>query len=196
MRPKGKLFALLAVFAAIGLVTASGAFTTVEADRTATVNVEGDSSALLGISAADTNNGNAYASTSGDGLTIQFTTGNSGDGLNPDAQTSIGYVVNVTNQGTQDVTLSAGYSDDNADFTTLDGDITSASDSDFFLYNNTELNGDDVTVSGNTLTPLDNQDNTVTLSPGDTVSLGVYVDTTGIGSSSSFDVTITLEASA
>jgi hypothetical protein len=106
-RPKGKLFALLAVFAAIGLVAASGAFTSVAADRTAQVNVTGDSSALLELSepseidegavniGAD---GEATIDLTSDGLT-------NANGLNPNATTALTPLLNVTNQGTEPVNI-------------------------------------------------------------------------------------------
>jgi hypothetical protein len=49
MIPKGKLLALLLAFTAVGGIAATGAFTTVEAERTADVNVDGDANALLAI---------------------------------------------------------------------------------------------------------------------------------------------------
>ncbi|ERG92237.1 MAG: hypothetical protein J07HQW1_02272 [Haloquadratum walsbyi J07HQW1] len=47
MIPKGKLLALLLAFTAVGGLAATGAFTTVQADRTADVTAAGDSNALL-----------------------------------------------------------------------------------------------------------------------------------------------------
>lgn len=105
MRPKGKLFALLAVFAAIGLVTATGAFTTVQADRTAEVTVAGDSQALLGIEL----NSSAPASSASDqagSLTVNI---GSNNGLNKKALTVLTPLVDITNNGNEavDVNVSA-----------------------------------------------------------------------------------------
>lgn len=97
MRPKGKLFALVAVFAAIAVVTASGAFTTVSAERTATVTTAGDASALLQLEPADTNNGDLYASTPSGQLEISL------ENVNLNAHTEIDYVFNITNNGNEDV---------------------------------------------------------------------------------------------
>jgi hypothetical protein len=118
MRRKGKLFGLLAVFAAIGLVTASGAFTTVSAERTASVNVAGDESALLALEPADTSNGEAYARTSSGQLEINLANG-SAAGVNPDAKTSIASVFRITNQGTQKVSVTVEDDGDNPDAVTF-----------------------------------------------------------------------------
>jgi hypothetical protein len=98
MRPKGKLLALVAMFAAVGLITATGAFTTVEAQRTADVSVSEDSAALLQLEPSDDPNGE-YAT--GTGGTVQIDISQ----LNLEANTTIDNVINVTNQGTQSVDI-------------------------------------------------------------------------------------------
>jgi hypothetical protein len=111
MRPKGKLFALFAVFAAIGLVTASGAFTTVQADRTADVDVAGDANALLQLTPGDTEDANDYAQDNNGQVEILLdgSGDNDGDGdaqgsgVNVDARTTVEGVINITNQGSQPV---------------------------------------------------------------------------------------------
>lgn len=124
MRPKGKLFALVAVFAAIGVVVATGAFTTVSADRTAEVNVAGDSAALLGLAPADTDNGDTYADNSSDELQLQ----NLGE-VNPDAVTEINDVFVVTNNGNQDVELTIDKAGNNTDAVTFyDGAVGSGTE--------------------------------------------------------------------
>lgn len=93
MRPKGKLFALIALFAAVGLITATGAFTTVEAERTATVDVAGDSGAMLQIQSMS---GVAVEDDGTGVLSINL----DDPGLNPNARTEFAPILNVTNQGT------------------------------------------------------------------------------------------------
>ncbi|MXR40973.1 hypothetical protein GRX01_06410 [Halobaculum sp. WSA2] len=111
MRPKGKLFALLAVFAAIGLVTASGAFTTVQADRTATVTVNGDNNALISISTpADAPAGVNVSNTGGEAV---INLGNASTGLNSNATTILSPVANITNNGNEDVTVTVSVSSSN-----------------------------------------------------------------------------------
>jgi uncharacterized protein with FMN-binding domain len=92
-RPKGKLFALLAVFAAIGLVAASGAFTSVEAERTVSVTTSGDASAALQLEVEDS----VYASTDNNELEIDVSD------ANQDATTELDSVFRITNDGSQEV---------------------------------------------------------------------------------------------
>ena len=106
------------MFAAVGLITATGAFTTVEAERTADVEVAGDQQALLAIDASD--NAGQYVDTSGDETTIDIgTTEQGAEGVNPNALTSFGPVLNVTNQGTQEVGLYVELSGTDADVAAL-----------------------------------------------------------------------------
>lgn len=116
--PKGKFMILLAVFAAIGIVTATGAFTTVTADRSATVNVAGDASALVQLTPFNGPNGynggtagssNGYADIQDGTLVIDlggYSAGTSdGQGLNIAARTSYDNVFNLTNNADSDVTF-------------------------------------------------------------------------------------------
>jgi len=98
-----RLFAVFAVFTAALLVVGSGAFTTVQADRTVDVDVAGDDAALLELRPHSGANG-AYASLSSDELEIGFGSVTA-DGVNQNATTTIGDVFNVTNQGTQTVSV-------------------------------------------------------------------------------------------
>ena len=166
MGRKGKLFGLLAVFAAIGLVTASGAFTTVSAERTASVNVAGDSSALLALEPADTPNGDEYAGTSNDQLEIELATENA-EGVNPNAVTEIDSVFRITNQGSQpvNVSISDNSSSDNSDAVTFHNGST-----------NLESGGKDIGT-------------------GESIIVSIRVDTTETDGTSLIDeITITAEA--
>ena len=155
-RPKGKLFALLAVFAAIGLVAASGAFTTVEADRTADVNTAGDDSALLQLDPSTSSNGEDYASTVDGQLELDLA-GASGDGVNLDANTNVDDVFKVTNQGTQEITLHITKSGDNTGLVTF--------------YEGT--------ASGTSGTPIGTSDsNDIDITTGETVTISINIDTT------------------
>lgn len=167
MRPKGKLFALVAVFAAIGVVVATGAFTTVSADRTAEVDVSGDSAALLGLAPAETDNGDEYADNTSDELEL-VNLGN----INPDAVTEIDDVFTITNNGNQDVTI----------------DITKTSPSGnagaVTFYNGTVDSG--TAFSGNT----------VTVNSGETITVSMAFDTNGIPSNTELLDSITINATA
>jgi hypothetical protein len=169
-RPKGKLFALLAVFAAIGLVAASGAFTTVEADRTATVNVAGDDAALLAIEPGPDNP--EYLDDTGDEVEFDITAGASGSQeLNLDALTKIDGAITVTNNGANEVTLAVSVSGDNPGLVSI---------------NETGTTND-----------LTDGSTTVTLTSGSSVDLDVVIDTRGAGLGAGDEIidTITFEAS-
>ena len=172
MGRKGKLFGLLAVFAAIGLVTASGAFTTVSAERTASVNVAGDANALLALEPADTPNGDEYAGTSNDQLEIELTTENA-EGVNPNAVTEIDSVFRITNQGRQKVNVNISDSGDNSDTVTF--------------YNSSRA-------------PLDDglESSEATLPAGDSIVVSIEIDTTTAEVSADDnlinEITITAEA--
>jgi hypothetical protein len=93
----------LAAAGAAGIGT--GAFTSVEADRTVNVEVADDASAYLALEKSDGPNA-AYASTSGDELSINVTDAASNEGatgLNDNALTIVRDIFKITNQGTQDV---------------------------------------------------------------------------------------------
>ncbi|SMP02515.1 hypothetical protein SAMN06265347_101204 [Halobellus salinus] len=93
----------------------TGAFTSVEADRTVDVEVAGDSSAYLALrKAAGPNadpgaNSDAYVDDSGAEISLDFTSSNasvSGNGFNPNAVTEVDDLLEVQNQGTQSAYLS------------------------------------------------------------------------------------------
>lgn len=170
MRPKGKLFALLALFVAIGLITASGAFTTVTAERTATVDTSSDANALLGLEPnASSPNGNYVDG--GNQLDITFE--NNSHTLNQNATTTFHHMFNVTNNGEQTVTVTIS---DDAETTNLNED-------DFLIYQGSNT-GSSLESGG------------VELSPGETLSVGIQVDTSALTGTTSFDVNMTVDASA
>ena len=176
-RPKGKLFALLAVFIAIGLVAATGAFTSVEAERTVSVNVADDSGALLQLEANGSSSNGAYATTDGGQIVIDLDNpsglSESPAGLNDNATTEIFHIVNVTNQGPQTVGLSADVSNTNSDVKMT-------------LVGNHSTPSQDVNLTGSgTINSLDT---------GQTASLGLVIVTDDAGSSTNFNETVTLIA--
>ncbi len=161
MRPKGKLFALLAIFAAIGIVTATGAFTTVTAERTTNVTVAGDSSALLALAPADSPNGNAYAQENNGQLELSlngdFSGTVDGSGVNLNARTTVDTVFNITNQGSQDVGVYISKIGPNAGLVQF--------------YNGSVGSGLNMTSSSNAQT----------VSPGETITVSIEIDTVGAG---------------
>lgn len=150
MRPKGKLFVLLVLLTAIGLVTASGAFTTVSAERTADVSVANDTDALLGLEPNQTsNNGGQYAQFNNDQMEITLTEAN----LNAD--TEVDFVFNITNNGAETVYIWITKTGANSQYV------------DFY----------DGTVSSGTNITTDT--NAQTLNSGDQMSVSIQIDTQG-----------------
>jgi len=178
-RPKGKLFALLAVFAAIGLVAASGAFTSVEADRTAQVNVSGDSSALLELSEpSEIDEGAVDIGADGE-ATIDLTSDElSASGLNPNATTALTPLLNVTNQGTESVDITI-------DVTSVGGGATGFDEADV-----TVVDASNSSIEGTTQTDI---------GQGSTVQFGLVFDlrSDDVGAdelSDDFEITIEITA--
>lgn len=178
MRPKGKLLALFAMFAAVGLITATGAFTTVEAQRTAEVNVAGDSAALLQLEPA---NGSEFASANNGEVEITLDS----QGVNSNATTVDDEVLNITNNGNDDVFVQI--------------DAPAATNTEVVFYNastSTNLEG----TGGSTLDDLSNtpsndlayddryilnsSNKRLQINSGNSETVGIYVDTHGADNSS------------
>jgi hypothetical protein len=107
MIPKGKLLALLMIFTAVGGLAATGAFTTVQAERTADVNVDGDANALLAIQPNETSEDSNFiqdgdTSDSTFSINLEGEDGNTGS-LNANATTTAENLFNITNNGEEDV---------------------------------------------------------------------------------------------
>ncbi|UWG50670.1 DUF1102 family protein [Halalkaliarchaeum sp. AArc-CO] len=86
----------------------SGAFTSVEADRTVQVDVANDANAFLALEGKDTPNGNEYVANDGTSgtLTLDFSsTSEGGNGLNQNGETIIRDLFEIHNQGTQEVVV-------------------------------------------------------------------------------------------
>lgn len=110
-----------------GAVLGTGAFTTVEAQRTVNVETTGDADAFLGIEPFETGgtvseNAEAYVDASGDTVEIDITGTDAGaTGVNENAVTAIDRLLEVTNNGTQDVAVGFNdqYAIDNGDYENL-----------------------------------------------------------------------------
>lgn len=108
MNRRTVLLALGAVAVMTGIVFGTGAFTQVEADRNVTVNVADDSAAFLQLEAAAANAGYVNTVSGGAGqqvveVNLDGSSAAAGSGVNDDAVTNVTPVLNVTNQGTQEV---------------------------------------------------------------------------------------------
>ena len=106
MIPKGKLLALVLVFGAVGTLAATGAFTTVEAERTANVTVAGDANALLAVQPIEDGGDSDFInqqSTQGQAFEINLDGDN--DGVNTNATTTAEDIFSITNNGEESVTV-------------------------------------------------------------------------------------------
>ena len=163
MNRRNVLIGLGGLVAGGGALIGTGAFDTVEAQRTVSVETAGDASAFLGLSpAADVSD--ELVADPDDG-TIEVVLNNTeaeGSGLNQNAVTTFNELVTVTNQGTQDVdqiNLTIAHDDD--------GDIDGV-----FSY---PVDGDADSPVANEGNILDEAD-TEPLTPGDAVTFGLIVD--------------------
>ena len=96
------LLGLVVLVVGAGVIGASGAFTSVEADRTMDIQTTGDSSALLGLEGGDssiatTEDSNSDAADTVDVLTIRNST------INEDAITKFDDVFTATNNGNENI---------------------------------------------------------------------------------------------
>ncbi|MFB6211625.1 MAG: hypothetical protein ABEI76_08820, partial [Halobacteriales archaeon] len=170
--PSGKLMALIAVFAAIGVITGTGAFTTVTAERTATVGVSGDSAALLGIT------GLSSEATQNSNGVLQL---NLPDNINPNAATEWDRVFKITNNGQNAVTINITVEDDSD----LNNDQDRSEAVEFAINANNVSDGtknvgdaaDAISDDYKTGKQISVTENTVRLASGQSIYVGMYIDT-------------------
>jgi hypothetical protein len=177
---------------AVGGATAvsTGAFTSVQADRSVEVEVAGDSGAFLSLKEVSGSENAQYVEKSGDAVSLDFSAddgdGSSvagkGAGFNSDATTQINDLLVVENQGTQAVGFYVDITDAGAgeDFVTIEA---TSSGSDGPSSDNVAYDGGD---NDTTVEP-------VTLGTGEKVVLNLIVDAAE-QSSNSFSGTITFVA--
>jgi hypothetical protein len=197
MRSKGKLLALVAIFAAVALITGTGAFSTVEAERTADVNVAGDSSALLQLEPA----GNGYLiDNQSDEIAITLASNTQNpSGVNQNATTTVNRsdFLKVTNNGANEVELGIQAStSSNVDVYFVVGSGSTESSSNSLE----DLDGGITSGSVSTFNPSEKypiQNNTVAIGSGGTVNVGIVIDVGDVGGDTELitdDITITAEA--
>ncbi|NIB98090.1 hypothetical protein [Halobacterium sp. R2-5] len=137
----------LAAAGAAGIGT--GAFTSVSADRGVTVNVASDANAFLALEAEDTENGDAYVTSNGTSGTVSLSfdenaSTEGGEGLNQNADTIIRDLLQVTNNGTQDVIVGVTGLPESMSIYTDDGEVAANG-------NSTSLNQDNYDPSSGNL---------------------------------------------
>ena len=144
----------------------TGAFSSVEAERQATIEVVDDSNAYLSLNPEDLDN-SAYAVESNGVVEIEISPDADGDfdgeGVSPFALTTIEEVIEVTNQGTQDVVVFIESTDPS--LSELDGD--------FELF---ATDPDDGTDNRANLREGTDIDDLQVIGPGDSFALGFEVD--------------------
>jgi hypothetical protein len=181
MIPKGKLLALLLAFTAVGGLAATGAFTTVQAERTADVETAGDASALLALDAEP--NTEFAANTGG---TLEITA--QSQSVNNDAVTLDDNVINITNNGNDDVTLSAtldnasNLDDGDLAFYVAQSELNTGNSTLSNAKNISSLNNAPDNLPGNQRHVIDSETNGVVLGSGDSVTVGLYLNTEDITS--------------
>lgn len=154
-----------------GALLGTGAFDTVEAQRTVSVETSGDANALLGLSPADRDGdgNNAYVEQSDGTIAINLDGNNEGaDGLNQNAITTFRNLVTVANQGTQtvdSVTL---------EFTETPDDVD-ASPTFSFPVDEFDGDSDDMVENGDSILTGEN-DIPGSLESGDSINFGLEVD--------------------
>ena len=168
-RPTG---ALAIVICLTAIVVGSGAFSAVTVDRSATIDAAGDDSALLAI----TPHADADPGLFGSGDTFSLV-------VSPGATTSYADLINVTNQGSQPVSVwivdhdySGGGSSGN-----LSGDIIGDVDDDntanVTLFN--EAYGGQASCE-NGVPSLEGVGNAVQIAPGETLVVGLQANTSDV----------------
>lgn len=154
----------------------TGAFSTVEADRSVNVTVANESEAYLGL---DKGSGQSSftrtGATGGNGeISLDFNgeSGASGIGVGTDSTYSFDGVIQVTNQGTQPIYLKVPVSD------ASDDDDTTGEIADAYFYvagvDDTPLDGDEAGFDGTS-----EGEAWLKLPVGTSAQLGFFVDSTG-----------------
>ncbi len=164
MKPtKGKLFVLLALIAAIGLVTATGAFGSVTASRTADVSVTGDDAALLALESASNPSGTYVTGT--DEISIDLSI------VGTNSTTEIPNAFNITNNGNQDVAVSIEAFGDNK------GVIAFAVEGSQLDETNGAAGTADLEWPETNAYRIDGSGTDIDLEAGDRIQVGIYIDT-------------------
>ena len=205
MNRRNVLVGLGGLVAGGGALIGTGAFDTVEAERTVTVETAGDADAFLGLEPARNALGlggdDFVEQTDG---TVEISIGDGeNDGLNQNARTVFNHLVLVSNQGTQDVdsiTLEfTDFPDEGADAI---NDIDNT-----FNFPVSDTDGDNITDGPETIgtdSPvniLDTGSTPATLTPGNAVVFGLEIDLL-VGGNDDNDLpdggeyTLTIEANA
>ncbi|MFC4439584.1 hypothetical protein ACFO3C_18115 [Halostagnicola sp. GCM10023398] len=153
-----------------GAALGTGAFSQVDANRSIDVNIEGDSSAYLGLSQAGDDNQFVTTTTEQEVATVDIDIGTDGeDGINANAETRFVELINITNNtdstnGVDIRNIEFNYSGDDKDA------ITAIPENGF----GSSSNQDPFPTENNTIS--DGATNSELLAPGETVAFGIAID--------------------
>lgn len=139
MRRRKYLAAVGSLAAGGAAMMGTGAFTSVQANRTMTVAVEDDSAAYLKLDDEVDQGQDVYSSYDDGELVIEIDGNSEGSGVNQNALTVIDDVFAIKNQGTQPVEVWVELSEDLSDYV------------DFYAvagYDNSTVDGGDVSIVG------------------------------------------------
>ncbi|RKD95818.1 hypothetical protein ATJ93_2681 [Halopiger aswanensis] len=156
----------------------TGAFTSVEADRSLSIDTAGDANAFLAFSRATDDDGNVYPNAqeyvegdlSSGQFSLDFTqsddTNGAANGINKNAKTIFDNLFDITNNGTQDVVLSV-----KSDLIASQGGFLG-----IYAENSQGDDSDNTGLSYNGDSTDDTYWGTTTLSPGESASnVGIYI---------------------
>jgi hypothetical protein len=168
MKRRNVVIGLGTIVAGGGAALGTGAFSSVEAERTVSVETAGDASAFLALE--DERGDNEYVEGTDDTIEITLGTNSNGDGLNQNAITTFRNLVRVTNQGTQTV------DELTLQFTTTPGAVT-ADDTFSFPVDQADGSGtDEVEHSGAVNILTGSNSIPAQLAANDSVIFGIEVD--------------------
>jgi len=164
-----------------GAAIGTGAFSSVEASRTVTIETTGDGAALLGLAPADrpdhtadpATDGNAFVDEPDDGtieINLDGTADAEGEGLAQNAVTGFRNLVTITNNGTQIV------DELRLEFTETAGDVTAPETFAFFVDQvDSDGDGQDRVVDNADILTGENGI-PGSLAPGEAINFGIDVD--------------------
>ncbi len=192
------LFGIGTVAAGGAAAMGTGAFTSVSANRSLTIETADDADALLALEAEATPNGNEYVDENGGAISIDISTAD-GDGVNDDARTIVRNLFQATNNGTQNVYVWAeglpeGVSMFHDDDSGENYKKTGAGNNQGAFSDTSNLNPDDPADANDPQNP-GGYEAAPLLAPGDTLdNIGLSIDTTG--GEVDFDADISIKAVA
>jgi hypothetical protein len=167
---RNALIGLGTVAAGAGVVGGSGAFSSVTAQRSVTVETAGDGSAALTLEPDSGSNGSEYVAETDGTIVINLDGVDGGDatskGINQNAVTKLRNLVTVTNNGTQEITSLL------LRFSETPTDVDASATFDFTASNTDDSTQKQVDDNSDILASPDS----LSLTVGDSVDFGIVVD--------------------